>query len=160
MPSGGARARSGPAPDPNALRRDKDAGSWLTLPAGGRDGDVPEWPLSIPAGEARKLHERELVLWEALWGKPQAVAWEKFGLEYEVAMLVRRMAEAEQPGSHTSTGTLVRQMMDSLGLTVPGMDRNKWRLSDDELAEQRSAKPAGGSRSRLKVAKAADGSGA
>lgn len=136
MPSGGARARSGPAPDRNALRRDKDASDWLTLPASGRDGDLPEWPLTDPSS-------RELELWDRMWGKPQAVAWEKFGLEYEVGMLVRRLAEAEIPGSHTSTGTLVRQMMDSLGLTVPGMDRNKWRLSDDEVAEQRSAKPAG-----------------
>lgn len=49
MTSGGARARSGPAPDPNALRRTRDAKEWIKLKREGR-GDVPapEWPLEPP----------------------------------------------------------------------------------------------------------------
>lgn len=53
VPRGGARVNSGPAPDPNALRRDRpsDAAGWTTLPAEGRrraDGKPsasPRWPL-------------------------------------------------------------------------------------------------------------------
>lgn len=128
MPSGGARSRSGPPPDPNALRRDrKDDGEWLTLPAEGRDGDPPTWPLAVFASQLEQ-NEREQVIWAEMWRKPQAVAWERLGLAYEVALMVRRMVEAERPGSHTSTGTLVRQMMDSLGLTTPGLRSNRWKL--------------------------------
>lgn len=47
MPRGGARPVSGPPPDPNALRRDRpsDQATWTTLPAEGRTGEPPEWPL-------------------------------------------------------------------------------------------------------------------
>lgn len=47
MPRGGARVNSGPPPDPNALRRDrpKDKDGWTSLPANGRKGRMPKWPL-------------------------------------------------------------------------------------------------------------------
>ena len=47
MPSGGARVNSGPPPDPDALRRDRadDRSGWTLLPAEGRQGDTPEFPL-------------------------------------------------------------------------------------------------------------------
>ena len=64
MPSGGARARSGPAPDPNALRRDrKDDAAWVVLPAEGFQGDVPEFPLADGS-------DAEVQLWVTLWRKP------------------------------------------------------------------------------------------
>jgi hypothetical protein len=66
MPKGGARVSSGPPPDPNALRRSRDVGEWTTLPAEGRDGSSPEWPLNGRCA-------RELDLWDMLWSKPQAV---------------------------------------------------------------------------------------
>ena len=79
MSSGGARARSGPPPDPNALRRDRpsDRDGWVTLPAEGRQGDAPEWPL---VGQS----DREAELWAAEWRRPQAVQWELTGAELEV----------------------------------------------------------------------------
>lgn len=113
MPSGG-HARSGPAPNPDALRRERESGQWLILPAEGRNGPVPEWPLD---GQT----EREVTLWAQMWGKPQALLWERNGQEFEVATFVRRFAEAEQPGSPIASGTLVRQLMDSLLLTIPAM---------------------------------------
>lgn len=130
MPKGGARARSGPAPDPNALRRERDAGEWTTLPAEGRQGDPPEWPLIVPT-------DRELELWSALWRKPQAVMWERLGLAYEVALYVRNLALAEIPGAPVTLATLVRQIGDSLGISVPGMRANRWRIARDELAQER-----------------------
>lgn len=47
MARGGARTISGPPPDPNALRRDRksDRDGWTTLPAEGRKGPTPPWPL-------------------------------------------------------------------------------------------------------------------
>lgn len=47
MTRGGARVNSGPPPDPNALRRDRaeDKAGWTVLPAAGRSGRTPKWPL-------------------------------------------------------------------------------------------------------------------
>lgn len=46
MPRGGARTRSGPPPDPNALARERDAGEWKVLPRQkGRRRKPPAWPL-------------------------------------------------------------------------------------------------------------------
>lgn len=121
MGSGGARARSGPAPDPNALRRERDAGEWTLLPATGRPGDPPDWPLLEQSG-------REAELWAILWVKPQALMWERLGLEFEVGLYVRRLAEAEQAEARVNLSTLVRQMSDSLGLTTPGLRANRWKI--------------------------------
>lgn len=147
MAKGGARARSGPAPDPNALRRERDAGEWTVLPAEGREGEAPEWPLA-------EQTPREVELWERLWRMPQALMWERFGQELEVALYVRRLTEAELMDSRVNLSTLVRQMADSLGLTTPGMRANRWRIAAEEQARPAATrKPAARSsaRSRLKV---------
>lgn len=128
MTKGGARARSGPAPDPNALKRERDKGEWTMLPASGRPGDAPVWPL---LGFA----EREATLWGDLWRKPQALMWEKLGQELEVALFVRNLAQAEIPGSPINLGTLVRQQSDSLGLTTPGLRSNRWKIVASAPAE-------------------------
>jgi hypothetical protein len=138
MPKGGARVRSGPAPDPNALRRDRpadrqgDATSWIRLPAAGREGEPPEWPLS-------RALKRELTLWAREWKRPQAVAWEKLGLDVEVGVYVRTLVAAEAHDAGASTRTLLRQQMDSLGLTVPGLARNRWII--DGAADEPAAPP-------------------
>jgi hypothetical protein len=147
MPSGGARSRSGPAPDPTALRRDRDSGEWANLPADGRQGATPEWPLT-------EQTIREADLWETLWHKPQAVMWEKLGQELEVALYVRRFTEAELLDSAVNLSTLVRQMGDSLGLTTPGLRANRWRITAGDAQQREAAgQPAGrvSARSRLKV---------
>jgi hypothetical protein len=147
MTKGGARARSGPAPDPNALRRDRDAGEWTVLPADGRLGAMPDWPLT-------EQSSRETELWEDLWRKPQAIMWERYGQGVEVALYVRRLTEAELMDSRVNLSTLVRQMADSLGLTTPGMRANRWRITAEEPVRPTPSgrRPAvRSSRSRLKV---------
>lgn len=128
---GGARSRSGPAPDPNALRREKDGNEWVVLPAEGRPGNPPAWPL--PTADKR---EREL--WRVMWRKPQAIMWERNGQHLDVALYVRRFAEAEVPDSPVALSTLVRQMQDALGLSVPGLRANRWRIAADEVASRRA----------------------
>lgn len=120
---GGARTRSGPAPDPNALRRDRDLKDWLHLPINGRTGDTPDWPLDRPAS-------RELELWQREWKRPQAVVWEANHQEIEVAMFIRSLVDAESPTATTASRTLVRQQMEALGLTVPGLRANRWIIGD------------------------------
>jgi len=132
MVSGGARSRSGPAPDPTALRRDRDVGEWTILPAEGRQGATPDWPLTEES-------VRESELWDVMWRRPQALMWERYGQEYEVALYVRRLTEAELMDSRVNLTTLVKQMADSLGLTTPGMRANRWRIAADEVAERRES---------------------
>ena len=134
MSSGGARARSGPPPDPMALRRQRPGDAeWTTLPAEGRAGDPPMWPL---AGES----EREVKLWQALWAMPQAVTWDAMRQDLEVALYVRDLALFEQPGAPVNLGTLVRQQADALGLTIPGLRSNRWKIAQ-AAAEQPKRKP-------------------
>lgn len=135
MPSGGARARSGPAPDPNALRRNRpqDAAQWVVLPAEGYDGPMPPWPLSTPT-------EREHELWERLWTKPQALMWARDQLDYEVAAYVRCLARAETPKGSALMWSEQRQRAESLGLSVSGMARNRWKVS--EAAAEGTPSPA------------------
>jgi hypothetical protein len=120
MTSGGSRARSGPPPDPNSIR--SGARTWLTLPAEGFDGDVPEFPL--PDENAR-----ELELWESLWRTPQAFAWDANQMTLQVAFYVRRFAEAEKPEASANLSTLVRQLSEDLGLNFAGLARNLWRIA-------------------------------
>jgi hypothetical protein len=124
MPSGG-HARSGPPPDPNALRRERDGHEWVALPKAGRKGRAPTWPLVKPS-------RRETTLWTRLWHTPQAVEWERQGQQLEVALYVRRLVECELPMAPSSLGTLVRQLGDSLGLSTPGLRSNRWRVVDQD----------------------------
>jgi hypothetical protein len=156
MVKGGARTRSGPPPDPNALSRERDVGEWTVLPAEGRTAPAPTWPLV-------EQKARESELWAALWAKPQALMWERYSQEYEVALYVRRFVEAEEYDSSVALSTLIRQMADSLGLTTPGMRSNRWRISAEEpapTARQSEGGPRRASaRDRLKVVPRVDGEG-
>ncbi|WP_017616376.1 phage terminase small subunit [Nocardiopsis salina] len=129
MASGGARAVSGPPPDPNALRRNRkqDASGWATLPAEGRTGPVPGWPLT-------EVRPREWDLWRELWSRPQAVMWESLGLDIEVALFARALAEAEEPEPRADAAKLTKQYMESLGLTAPGLLRLRWKVGPTEDA--------------------------
>lgn len=126
---GGARARSGPAPDPNALRRDRDGESWTTLPAEGRKGRrAPKWPLT-------KASKRETEIWRREWKRPQALVWQQNGQEIEVAMYVRNLVEAEKPDAPKGKRDLVRQGQEALGISLPGLHRNRWKIGETITAE-------------------------
>lgn len=121
MTSGGARARSGPPPDPDALRRDRDASTWQRFPAT-REGPAPEWPLSRPT-------KRELELWQREWTRGEANAWQAYDMAVEVAMYVRNLRESERSGSSATARNLLLRQMDSLGLTMGGRARNRWIIA-------------------------------
>lgn len=134
MPSGGARARSGPPADPNALRRDrKDDKAWTDLPSEGRTGRAP----SLPLPAANRL-EREL--WGELWKKPQAVQWERLGLQRQVAAYVRAYIGSVAPDATAGLKTAVLRMEAELGLSIVGMNALRWRIVADELGQRRQAR--------------------
>lgn len=151
MPRGGARVNSGPPPDPNALRRDRkeDKQGWTLLPAGGRAGAAPAWPLAAltyePSSDDAALHatefqERELEIWAKIWATPQAVVWERLGWLLEVALYVRLLAAAER-SADTKSLAEARMWSDRLGLNPAAMLRNRWKIADDEVAARREARP-------------------
>lgn len=155
MPSGGARSRSGPAPDPNALRRDRaDDAGWTVLPVEGFAGEVPEFPLSpisvyyteyedkkpvriFDKDATEQKRDDELELWATLWGKQQAFMWAKLHLEYEVAAYVRAYIESTGPDSNSGLKTAALRMAAEIGLSLPGMHSLRWKFAEDELAGMR-----------------------
>lgn len=127
MPRGGARFRSGPAPDPmsfRTLRRqergDLAVAGWVVLP-GPFVGPVERFPLS-------RATDAERELWEELWHKPQAHEWSRCGLQLQVAAYVRWFLESVGPGAGPSLHTLVMRAGAALGLSISGLARNQWIL--------------------------------
>jgi hypothetical protein len=120
------------------------------LAADGRARRAPTWPLS-------EQTEREHKLWLELWRRPQSVMWEQLDQRYEVAMFARNLARAEKADASIELQKVVRQYLDSLGLSVQGMLRNRWRLEPARPAAPRAAasRPAAArrasARSRLTV---------
>lgn len=133
----------GPAPKPDARRRNAPLANTTKLPSEGRSGDTPPWPLASP----------EPSIWADLWGTPQAVAWERLGWSRVVARYAAVLQVSEEGMSVGLLGE-VRQLEDRLGLSPMAMLRLRWEISSDEVAEKRTEKaPAATSaRRRLKVA--------
>jgi len=109
----------------------------MVLPAGGRPGKPPKWPLSEASAD-------ELALWAQLWKQPQAYAWERIGSERVVARYCRLLNIAEMRESAGAAirgvaGLLgeVRQLEDRLGLSPMAMLRLRWQIAPDEVAEKR-----------------------
>lgn len=138
----GMSRRSGPPPDPNSLTQ--VSGEWLVLPASGREGDPPTWPLSDGTS-------RELELWVREWCRPQAVEWERHGQELEVAMYVRTLVAAEKADAPVALRTLLRQQQEALGVSVPGMQRNRWKLGEVESPASGDGAGRSSARDRLRV---------
>jgi hypothetical protein len=142
----GVHGRQGPPPDPNALRREHDNGEWVTLPSEGRVGDAPDWPLADQT-------ERERELWDNEWRRPQAIMWERNGQELEVAMYCRCFALAEQMNATVAARTLIRQQQEALGISLPGMARNRWKIEAEPTVAKGKARrrSTASSRDRFKV---------
>ena len=144
MPQGGARMRSGPPPDPNAIRRDRpsDQASWVTLPTP-RTDPAPAWPLT----ESTK---REDAMWSRLWATSQAHQWLALGLTDEVALYVRTFCEASQQESSAPLRTLVLRQMEGLGLSAGGLARLRWKLPDGTATTREAPKSDGRRASSVK----------
>lgn len=105
----------------------------VRLPAGGRKGDPPDWPLGRQTAAERQA-------WIELWRTPQAEAWERLEWVRSVARYCRVMLRAEKTNA---TGALLAQataLEDRLGLTPKAMRLLLWEVATDEVAEKRAAK--------------------
>lgn len=148
----GGHANSGPAPDPNALRRDRpsDKAEWVDLPAAGREGPPPTWPLGDVLGA-------ELEVWAREWARPQAVMWERNGQELEVALYVRSITVSEGPKATAADRNVTQRKMTDLGLTVPGLRANRWRIVSEVTPAVVKPKRPRSAKNRLQVVQGGKG---
>lgn len=154
MPSGGARVRSGPAPDPRSGRSERRHYDLAGLPNTGYTGKPPKFPLADyrimsddgedkPAEEAWKKRER--AVWKTLWKTPQACAWslpENAYLAWDIALYCRQLVLCEQAGATASDRALLPRFADRIGLSAAGLAALGWRIVPDELGAARMAKQA------------------
>lgn len=111
------------------------AAAATSLPASGRQGDAPLWPLPSPTTA------RPLEIWGRLWATPQAVAWEAMGSS--TLLMVARLARLMELAEHGGRGQGVvlgeiRQLEDRLGLSPQAMARLGWRIVEDESSAMAS----------------------
>lgn len=128
-------------PKPDAARRNARSGMTM-LPAKGRTGDTPEWPLEL-------LSSDEAHLWKDLWATPQAHAWEQHGWSRVVARYCRLAILAEEMNKDALSEA--RQLEDRLGLTPKAMRMLMWQIAPDEVAEKREQASGTGARGRIKA---------
>lgn len=147
MASGGARNRSGPAPDPTSGRSDARGLKFDALPSEGYTGKYPEF--SLPDAT-----EREQEVWDALWRTPQAAAWAQEPWRVRtVEMYVRWSVRSEGDVPAAFLGQ-VHRLGDQLGLTPAGLRENGWSIARDEVKpkrESRTAEPKAAPQRRLRA---------
>jgi hypothetical protein len=119
-----------PAPKINPVRRNSRVGP-LQLPAEGRKGAPPAWPLD---GKPNAQIQR---IWRQLWATPQAVAWQRLGWTRVVARYARVALAAEVLDKDALAEA--RHLEDRLGLTPKAMRTLLWEIVVDEVKEHREA---------------------
>lgn len=137
----------GPPPKKNARRRNARP-DWVKLPAGGRTGDPPAFPIAPPVdtnpetGETRQAEHPEGLdaLWAELWSSPQAVQWDALGWTRVVARYALLVLASERPRASGKTLEEVRHLEDRLGLSPMAMKRLQWEVGpsagNDEAAPE------------------------
>src|SRR5882672_1392521 len=120
------------APKASPVRRNARVGP-RQLPAEGRKGKPPPWPLRAAEGSDRARDEEDI--WRDLWATPQAVEWERLGWTRVVARYCRALVGAELLDKDCMSEA--RQLEDRLGLTPKSMRLLLWEVVTDEVAEKR-----------------------
>ena len=135
MARGGARNRSGPAPDPLSERSERMKYTLTALPAEGYAGEVPEFPLPRVPGSDLGLRRAEIEIWRDAWASPQACAWSMEPWRHRIVAQYCRVAaivERDPAASAALIGQLHR-FRDQLGLTPAGMRDNGWRIASEPV---------------------------
>lgn len=118
------------------VRRNARVGPFM-LPAKGREGEVPVWPLPGRQSPA----EREA--WVQLWSTPQAFAWETLGWTRTVARYCRLMVRAEKLDAYAALHAQATALEDRLGLSPKSMRMLLWQIAPDEapIVPEAAAEP-------------------
>ncbi len=145
MAQGGARNRSGPPKDPNSLNSANKGRVFTSLPAGGFDGDAPEFPLP-------EQTDREVEVWVEAWRSPQAHAWIGEKWRYRtVALWVRWSVRCEALDAGASLIGQTIRLADQIGMTPAGLIENGWTIATDVVAEPIAETPVASIRDSLTV---------
>lgn len=134
------------APKWDAARRNARVGP-QELPAEGRRGPTPKWPLE------GRMRSGELRLWRELWHTPQAVMWERSGWTRVVARYCRVVCAAEATNDRTLLAE-ARLLENELGMTPKAMRLMLWTIVGDAVAARRRSregKPQGGFDPRAEI---------
>lgn len=154
MPSGGARNRSGPPPDPNSLKSARLGLTFTALPAAGHDGDAPDFPLS-------NMTPDEETLWLWAWRQPQAAAWSREPWRWPtIALWVRTFVKCAAEDAKAAEVNSLHRLADEIGMTTAGLKLNGWKIAADQLAEKRAERdPAAGpsAKDRMRALRGAAG---
>ncbi len=137
-------------PKETPARRNPRVGP-LILPAEGRRGRTPAWPLP------GKASAEERAAWVVLWKSPQAVAWERLGWLRTVGRYCRVMVRAESPDASAAILGQVAALEDRLGLTPKAMRLLLWSVASDEVGAKRAenAEAKSSARGRIKAVESA-----
>jgi hypothetical protein len=155
MTSGG-HARSGPAKDPNALRRSRDNFTLRQLPRTPYAGPVPRFPLP-PAvvtversdGKAKwkefhpelshERRQREAAIWEWAWTLPQAHVWAQDSWRLlDIAMWVRTQVACEAVDASAADKNSLHRFACKIGMGPDGLKENGWSIAADMTADKRA----------------------
>ncbi len=135
MPRGGARNRSGPAPDPKSGRSDRRGFRLDALPSEGYAGEIPAYLLDD--GDPAIQREREL--WGWAWRTPQAEAWIREPWRWHsVAMWVRTARICESDKATAADKNSLHRFADQIGMTPAGLKENGWKIATDEVGAKRA----------------------
>ena len=159
MARGGARNRSGPAPDPYSARSEQRGFQLSALPADGFTGEAPEFPLPPrrvyyqyrdDGAVVRELDEaatdavaaREEELWAWAWTTPQACAWSMPSESWRlmsIAMWVRTYVLCESSEATAADKGSLHRFADQIGLTPAGLRENGWAIKTDAVKADENA---------------------
>ena len=148
-----------PGPEPAAQRRrrnvPKKESERVVLPAGGREGDVPECPSAV------NLLDESVVQWETWWRSPMAVMWDARFDVFPLARCLELYDKQRRGGDGLSNGELVeiRHIEARFGLDPRSRKELCWVIGeteDDESPRLASVTDADDVRRRRVAAKAAE----
>jgi hypothetical protein len=156
MPSGGARARSGPDRDPNSARSEKrDGVTVLLLPSEGYRGRPPAFPMPkinrglTGDGKANRaatdaFRRREMDIWREIWKTPQAAAWILQSWRWPTVGEYCRIKAAVEldPDSNAALLSRLREYRNETGLSPDGLKMNGWAIAENQVAGQAAKKTA------------------
>ncbi|MFI2563020.1 hypothetical protein [Paenarthrobacter sp. NPDC018779] len=166
MTSGGARARSGPAPDPGSGRSAARGLDFQALPSEGYKGQIPDFPLDpivlfsehfedgakvreVDHEASADFHSREGVVWVEAWRSPQGAAWAVESWRWPVIGEYCRLKVAVEldPGANAALVGQLHRYREQIGLTPAGLRLNGWQVARDEVGARRDGESVPGASS-------------
>ncbi len=116
----------------------------VLLPATGRPGAPPRWPLSGRQTAAEKE------IWTQLWATPQSTVWERLGAgTIRIVARYARLLLLAEDGAGATVQLATVALEDRLGLSPKSMRLMLWEIGTDEVAAKREERQT--ARGRIKA---------